>query len=96
MYMVELRKEPRSPVMTRVEALWEDETQTARVAPAIIEDKSPGGVCIRISSPISVGSKLTIKSRREQFSGTVANSRRDKTEYILGVQRDDAPIPDTK
>jgi hypothetical protein len=80
--------------MTRVEALWEDETHTPRVAPAIIEDRSPGGVCIRISTPISVGSKVTIKWHREQFSGVIANSRGDNTGYILGIKRDPPTNPD--
>ncbi len=86
--MEEKRKEPRVAVMTRVEAMWEDETGAPRVAPATIEDRSTGGVSIRINTPISVGSKLTIKGHREQFSGVVANSRNDKTEYFLGIKRD--------
>ena len=86
--MKERRKEIRNPVMTRVEVLWEDETKTPRVAPAIIEDRSRSGVCIRISVPISVGSKLTIKWQREQFSGVVANSRCDRKGYILGIMID--------
>jgi hypothetical protein len=36
---------------------------------------------------------LTIRWQREQFSGTVVNSRRDKSEYILGIKRDVATNP---
>ena len=77
--------------MTRVEAIWEDETGTPHVAPATIEDRSPGGASLRINTPISVGSKLTIKGPREQFTGVVVNSRNDKAEYFLGIKRDVAP-----
>ncbi len=74
--------------MKRVEASWEDATQARRAAPAKLLDLAPGGVCILIRVPIEVGSKLTIKSQHEQFSGTVVNSRRDKQDYILGIKRD--------
>src|SRR5258708_39920444 len=94
--MSEKRAERRIPVLARVEALWEDETRTPRVAPATIEDRSRGGGSIRIDNPISVGSKLTIKRHREQFSGTVTNSRQDKTAYILGIRRDVPANPDQK
>jgi hypothetical protein len=88
--MQEKRKEPRVAVMTRVEAMWEDETGAPRVAPATIEDRSPSGASIRINTPISVGSKVTIKGHREQFTGVVVNSRNDKSEYFLGIKRDAA------
>jgi hypothetical protein len=94
--MEEKRREPRIAVMTRVEAMWEDETGTPHVAPATIEDRSPNGANIRIDTPISVGSKLTIKGHREQFTGVVVNSRNDKTEYFLGIKRDVAAKPYTK
>ena len=90
------RKEPRFPVMTRVEAMWEDETQKQCVAPATIEDRSRGGVCIRIGTPISAGSKLTIKRHSEQFSGVVTNLRADDGGYILGIKLDTAVDADPK
>jgi len=86
--MDEKRKEPRVALMKRVEASWEGEAKALRTAPATLLDRAPGGVCILISVPIEVGSKLTIKSPHEQFSGTVVNSRRDKRDYILGIKRD--------
>jgi hypothetical protein len=91
-----MRKEPRVAVMTRVQAMWEDETGTPHVAPATIEDRSPSGASLRINTPISVGSKLTIKGHREQFTGVVVNSRTDKTEYFLGIKRDVAAKPYVK
>jgi hypothetical protein len=74
--------------MKRVEASWEDATHAQLTAPAKLLDRAPGGACILISVAIEVGSKWTIKSQHEQFSGTVVNSRRDKRDYILGIKRD--------
>jgi hypothetical protein len=94
--MKEKRKEIRSPVMTRVEALWEGETKAPRVAPAVIEDRSRSGVCIRINIPIGVGSKVTIKWQKEKFSGVVVNSRSDSKGYVLGIILDAVANADPK
>jgi len=83
----EKRAELRIPLMARVDVLWGDEDAAPRVAPATLEDWSDGGVCVRIRNPIRVGSHITIKWGSEQFSGTVTNCRREKVEYVLGVQR---------
>ena len=90
------RKESRFPVMIRVEAMWEDETQKKCVAPATIEDRSHGGVCIRIGTPISAGSTLTIKRNNEQFSGVVTNLRADDRGYVLGIKLDTGVDADPK
>jgi PilZ domain len=82
------RKEPRLAVMARAEVAWEDETRTPRTAGATIEDRSQSGACLRIGVPIIVGSKLTIKTHREQISGVVTNSRSDEKGYILGIKLD--------
>jgi hypothetical protein len=74
--------------MIRVEVLWGDEDGTPRVAPAKLEDKSHGGMSIRMKDPIPVGSKISIKWGSEQVSGTVANSRRERADYLIGVKRD--------
>lgn len=94
--MDERRKELRLALLKRVEALWEDETHAQRIAPATLLDRSSGGVCLLIGIPIDVGSKLTIKAHKEQFTGTVVNSRRDKKDYILGVRRDIPATTETK
>ena len=81
--------------MARVEALWVDDTGNPRVAPATVEDRSRGGVSIRIKTPVSVGTNMTIKWQSEQFSGTVTHTRRDIAEYILGIRRDDESMRDS-
>ena len=85
----------RKPVMTQVEASWEDSGGTFRTVPARMENKSVGGVCIRIKTPIVVGSKLKIQWRLEHFFGTVRYCRPEGAEYLVGIQRDSAtsPIP---
>ena len=49
---------------------------------------SPSGACIRVSIPISVGAKLKIKWKREEFSGIAKYCRRDGGTYVLGIQRE--------
>lgn len=80
----------RMPVMTLVEASWEDQSGASRTAAARMEDRSPGGACIRIKTPIGVGSKVRIQWRFEQFSGTAKYCRGEGREYVVGIQRDTA------
>ena len=75
-------------MMAVAEVCWEDQAGTAHLAPAKIEDTSPSGVCIRINTPIAVGSKLTIKWQRELFSGIARNCRSDGVAFVMGIQRD--------
>ncbi len=85
----------RKPVMTLVEASWEDSRGILQTVPARMEDKSAGGACIRVQRPIVVGSKLRIQSRLEHFSGTARYCRTEGMEYLVGIQRDttESPIP---
>jgi PilZ domain len=92
--MEEKRENPRFALMKRVEALWEDDTHAQRSARGTILDRSLGGICLQISIPIDIGSKLTIKGASEQLSGIVVNSRREKEDYILGIQFDGPAKPD--
>ena len=87
-------REYRTAVMTWVEASWEGPSGTVQTVPARMEDKSPSGACIRIKTPIGVGSKLRIQWRFEQFSCTAKYCRSEGNEYLVGVQRDAAnPTP---
>ncbi len=87
--------ELRTLVMTLVEASWEDPGGTLQTVPARMEDKSAGGACIRVKTPIVVGSNLKIQWRLEHFSGTVRYCRAEGMEYLVGIQRDTtkSPIP---
>jgi len=78
----------RKAVMTLVEASWEDPGGTLQTVPARMEDKSAGGACIRVKTPIVVGSKLRIQWRHEHFSGTARYCRTEGGEYLVGIQRD--------
>jgi hypothetical protein len=53
-----------------------------------MEDKSAGGACIRIKTPIAVGSNLTVQWRFERFSGTAKYCRSEGHEYLVGIQKD--------
>src|SRR5271166_3113799 len=85
----------RKPVMTRVEASWEDSGGARQTILARMEDKSAGGACIRVKTPIGVGAKLRIQWRFENFSGTARYCRSDGKEYLVGIQRDlpESPNP---
>src|SRR5580698_6087484 len=79
--------EPRTAVMTLVVASWKDQSGTLQTVPARMEDKSAGGACIRIKTPIEVGSTLRIQWRFEQFSGVTRYCRTQGGEYLVGIQR---------
>jgi hypothetical protein len=97
----------RTPVMTLVEASWEDPSGALQTVPARMEDKSAGGACIRVKTPIPVDAKLRIQWRFEQFSGITRYCRSEGEEYLVGIQRQatdnripiqnvpkDAPLPE--
>ncbi len=85
--MSEKRSELRIPLMARVDVLWGDADGTPRVTPGTLEDKSPGGMSVRMKERIPAGSHITVKWGSEQVSGTVTNCRRQKADYLLGVMR---------
>lgn len=80
--------EPRTVLWAVAEVSWEDPTGTPYRAPATLEDTSPSGACIRLKSPISIGSRLVVKWKREQFSAIARNCRSDGKAFLLGVRRD--------
>lgn len=83
--------EPRTVLWAVAEVSWDDPTGKPNRAPATLEDTSPSGACIRLKSPISVGSRLIVKWQREQFSAIARNCRSDGREFLLGVRRDTNP-----
>jgi hypothetical protein len=85
--------ELRSVVMIRVEATWEDERGAWHTVPACMEDRSASGACIRMKTPIAVGSKLVIQWRFDRFSGITKYCRSDGREFLVGIQRDKSVIP---
>jgi hypothetical protein len=70
------------------EVLWEDPNGLPCRTPATIEDTSVSGACIRVKTPITVGSRVTVKWHREQFSAIARNCRTDGWEFLLGVRRE--------
>jgi hypothetical protein len=82
--------------MARVETLWVDEAGTPHITPAKLEDKSPGGACIRIREEIAVGSTITIQWTRGHLTGAVAYCKRQGGEYVLGIRRDASLDDDSK
>jgi hypothetical protein len=88
MALMEKRIDKRTAIMARAEAFWVDLSGRPHVAPGMLEETSAFGACVRLQEPIRVGSKVTVKWRREQFSGTVKHRKKERSDYILGIQRD--------
>ena len=80
--------EPRKVMWAVAEVAWEDDSGTSFRAPATLEDTSPSGACVRVQRPFNVGSRLTIRWHREQFSAVARNCRSDGTAFLLGLLRE--------
>ena len=83
-------------MMARIEALWQDEAGTQHISPGKLEDLSDSGLCVRVSEPIKVGSKLIVQWPRGKYSGTVVQCRQHGRDFVLGIKRDAAQKPDDK
>jgi len=79
--------EPRTPVMIMVEASWRDQSGTVQTVRARIENKSPGGACVRLSKKLAVGTSLLLEGQWDKFSGDVRYCRKDGRDYLIGIQR---------
>ena len=86
--MAGVMREPRTRVMISVEVSWEDQSGARRAVTARMENKSDGGACIRVDTPVVVGSKLGIRCRWDQFSGTAKYCVGDDGSFLVGIQRD--------
>ncbi len=80
--------EPRKVMWAVAEITWEDDSGTSFRVPAVLEDTSMSGACIRLKRPLAVGSRLTIKWHREQFPAITRNCRKDGGDFLLGVRRE--------
>ena len=92
----EKRSEPRVNMMARIEALWQDEAGASQISRGKLEDLSDGGLSIRINEPIGIGSKLIVRTPRENFTGTVVQCRQYGRDFVLGILRDAGQKPDGK
>jgi hypothetical protein len=81
------RAELRTALYAMAEVSWEDQNGTSHDETARFEDRSVSGACLRVKTPISVGSKVKIKWRWEVFSGVAKYCRPDGVEYVLGIER---------
>jgi hypothetical protein len=80
--------EPRTVLWAVAEVLWEAPAGNVNHASATLEDTSRSGACIRLKAPVQVGSRVTVKWHREQFSAVARNCRQDGREFLLGVRRE--------
>lgn len=84
--------EPRTVLWAMAEVAWEDANGTSLRAPATLEDTSLSGACIRVPRPFGIGSRVTVKWHREQFSAVARNCRKDGKDFLLGVRRENDVI----
>ena len=80
--------EARMLMWAVAEISWEDASGQHCQAPAVLEDRSTSGACVRLTRPVAVGSVVTIRWQREQFSAVARNCRRDGREFLIGVRRE--------
>src|SRR5437764_1182039 len=85
--------EPRRVLWAVAEISWEDTSGAPCWAPATLEDLSNSGACIRVKQPFEVGSHLTIRWQREQFTAVARNCRSDGRGFLLGVRRETGKAP---
>ena len=79
--------EPRTVIWAIAEVSWEDNDGVYKVR-GTLEDTSRSGACVRVKRPFTIGSRVTIKWQREQFSAITRNCRRDGYDFLLGVKRE--------
>jgi hypothetical protein len=86
------RDNRRTTLIAKVELSWKDRDGTLHIAPAVMEDTSRGGACLRVAKEFQVGTRVMAKRRTEQFSGVVKYCRIDGDDRVIGVQRDNGTI----
>ena len=79
--------EPRTMLWAVAEVSWEDAGGLYKVR-GTLEDTSQSGACVRVKRPFTIGSRITIKWHREQFSAVTRNCRSDGYDFLLGVKRE--------
>ena len=82
--------ESRMLMWAVAEISWQDPTGAPCRAPATLEDTSASGACVRLRSPLAVGSVVTIRWHREQFAAVARNCRQDGRDFLVGVRREPA------
>jgi hypothetical protein len=93
------RIEPRKLLVAVAEISWDMPADTRGDVPlkipAKLEDTSVSGACLRVRSPLAIGSRLRVKWHREQFTGVIRNCRSDGNGFLLGILRDKdtSPVP---
>lgn len=75
--------------MYRIAVSWEDETGGVRQQDGRVEDRSPSGAGVFVNKAIPAGTKVKIKERREERSGTVRYCRAEEIGYFIGIKFDE-------
>lgn len=89
MSMQQARTEERRSIISRVELSWLDATGQTVSHMALMVDRSLSGAGIAVSTPVTAGTRLSIKERSRTLTGTVRYCRPAGREYLIGVQYDE-------
>jgi hypothetical protein len=89
------RASERRFIAARVEAVYESQSGVPVVAGAMFEDISAGGGCIRLKTPLGVGTTVEIRWLHKQFQTKVMHCRPDRSDFLVGLQKaeDQEPWP---
>jgi len=68
--------------------MWRDPEGFPRVLTGLIEDRSYSGIGISIQEPIDIGTKVQIRGRLRELSGTVRYCRTRGAKYFVGIELD--------
>jgi hypothetical protein len=80
--------EPRTVMWAVAEVFWDDASGMPNRVSATMEDTSRSGACVRTRRSFDVGSHVTIKWHREQFSAIAKNCRSDGRDFLVGLRRE--------
>src|SRR5437588_12740434 len=78
--------EARMLMWAVAEISWEDASGQHYQASAVLEDRSNSGACVRLTRPVAVGSVVTIRWQREQFSAVARDCRSDGWEVGIDAR----------
>ena len=89
------RVHPRRLIAARVQAIYENQAGQRVTTSAMFEDISAGGGCIRLGTPLPVGSQIGIQWLAKLFQVRVVHCRPDGMDYVLGFEKaeDQEPWP---
>jgi hypothetical protein len=86
------RVETRQAIMYRIAVAWEDESGGTRHQDGRVEDRSRSGDGIFVNKAIPAGTRVKVRERREERTGTVRYCRAEEIGYFIGIKYDEPTV----